>query len=423
MKSTHSITKWMRHTVAVVGGLLIVASARAETELENFDNFFLWDSQYGSWGLGLIPPLDTNNWTISRAGFGGGYATFKDSNFVSIVKDASGDDLVELLVTIASTNIPPDDVTAGHLVLLEDGDGTLWRWQWYGLKAGSHVLTGDLTTPDVVSNVGTNAGLDLANLTGFHVQVDPGGDPDVYTTTLENLRTLQSPPPACDALVSDFDNVGLLGGYGSWSTLPPPTPGDWTFSQTNFGGGFQNITPNIDASSETTVELSITVSDVPGPPVSTVVVLQDGDGTQETWTWGGLTNGSYVLTGSLANGTPVPAQPGTVPGFDASVVDWFHLQIAVDTNAPTYTVAFENLRFFGFDPTISAVAFDPATSQADLTWESRPDRSYSVWQQSEITGAFSLVASNIVSGGTSTSTSVISTSGDQGYFQISEECQ
>jgi hypothetical protein len=152
-------------------------------------------------------------------------------------------------------------------------------------------------------------------------------------------------------------------------------------------------------------------------------VLQDGDGTQERWSWFGLTNGSYVLTDALSAGTPVASQPGTIPGFDPSSVQWFHLQVDDGTNSIPYTVSFENLRFFGFNPEITDFSFDSATGLADLTWDSRVDRGYNVWQVSELTDAFTLVASNIVAVGESTSTTVASPSADQGYFLISEDCQ
>ena len=426
MKAPNHLVHWIqsarRFTLAALCAALLCAPVRAETLLSHFDNFFFFDDQYVGWNY-YPTPMETN-WTISASGFGGGVVGFyEDDNFTPKIVDASAEDWLEFVVTIESTNVPPVNVTAGPLVLLQDGDGTRWRWAWYGLGAGHHVLTADLDAGYVQEAAGTISGLQLSNLVLFHIQVDPGPNTNVYKITLEHLRAISAPPPRCDTPVSDFDNAGPTGGYASWEgNVPPPQPDNWTITATGFGGGFQDIGPNINALGEEVVELTVTITNANGL-VGPIVVFQDNDGTQQTWPWYGLENGRHVLTAPLSGGLPVEAQPGSVPGMDFSNLNWFHVQIDDGGSNVTYTVTFENLRLAGFDPTVTDFAYDTSSGEFHLVWNSRADRTYGVSYVSDITGMYIPLESGIPSGGTLTTNTVPVPAGDRAFLRVFEECQ
>jgi len=428
MKQIKHQSKRFTGGVALCSALFLLTSAKAETQLVDFDGGFFFDSDYASW-VGS-PVGGPSNWTITATDFGGAATLFyEEDDFTPRIVNASADDLVEFKLTLEGTNV------MGPQLLLEDADGTRLRYSWYGLSSGSHTLVNELAAGNIdggnLGATGSVAGLDLTNLVLYHVQLDDGAGANTYTLTLENLRTLPFPPPSCESLVSDFDNAGLSGGYAGWSGVDfSGQPDNWTVTATGFGGGWTGISPNIDATGDTTLELVLTVDNInddnPGliESIGSTVVLQDGDGTQNTWGFFGLTNGtSHVLTDLLSNGNPVAAQPGTVPGFDPSDISFFHLQVDDGASNWTYTVTFENLKITGFNPTISNFAYDSVASEVDLIWNSRPDRTYSVSYVSDLTGAFSVLESNILSGGVSTSSTVAVPAGDTGFLQVSEECE
>ena len=406
---------------ATLGATLLLQSAQAETLLTDFGNNFYFDAMYASWlpQEGLVGgPTD---WTIIATDFGGAAVGFyEDDGFTPKIVDASTDEFVEFTLTILATNV------MGPQLLLEDEDGTRLRYSWYGLPAGTHTLVNALSAGavDLGTATGSIAGLDLSKLVLFHVQMDDGAGANSYTLTLENLRTTPAPPPPCESLVSDFDNRSVAGGYASWAggSLPPPQPNNWTITSSGFGGGFQSITPQLDASGDPVLELQITITNTPGSVIP-IIVFQDADGTQNTWAFGDLVNGSYVLTQPMTAGNPVASQPGTIPGLDTSKLAWFHLQIDPGTNTFQYTAIWENLNITGFNPEIVDFSYTAAANDFGLIWNSRPGRSYDIGYVSDLTGDFSILSSNIMSGGLLTTNTVSLPEGDTGFVQISEQCQ
>jgi hypothetical protein len=126
----------------------------------------------------------------------------------------------------------------------------------------------------------------------------------------------------------------------------------------------------------------------------------------------------------MAAGEPAdPPRPGLFPGMDFSKLKYFHVQIDDGGSNHTYTVSFDNLRLYGFNPTIADFSFDPAASELDLVWNSRSNRTYSVAYVSDLNNSFSIVASNIVATGTSTTNTVTVPAGHRGFLKVVESCQ
>ncbi len=378
MKRINTQTKWMAGAIAALCALVTATSVKAETLLSDFGNNFFFDDMYASWApqAGLIG--GPTNWAITATDFGGAVVGFyEDDGFTPKIVDASADEIVEFEVTIVSTNV------MGPQLLLEDQDGTRLRYSWYGLPTGTHKLVNALAAGavDLGTATGSVAGLDLTKLVLFHVQMDDGGGANTYTFTLENLRTLPAPPPPCHSLVSDFNNAGVNPYAGSsWEGNVTLQPTGMTVTATGFGGGWQSITP---------AQLVAYWRDVHG---ALSVVRRD-------------------------------PMPGLFPGMDFSKLKYFHVQIDDGGSNHTYTVSFDNLRLYGFNPTIADFSFDPAASEFDLVWNSRSNRTYSVAYVSDLNNSFSIVASNIVATGTSTTNTVTVPAGHRGFLKVVESCQ
>ncbi len=83
---------------------------------------------------------------------------------------------------------------------------------------------------------------------------------------------------------------------------------------------------------------------------------------------------------------------------------------------------FENLRLIpASGPVIGVKQFDPATREMTLTWNSRPDRLYTVFHSQELAAPFNPLLSDIESGGSETSATVVLPEGDAGFVQIQEQ--
>jgi hypothetical protein len=208
-----------------VGALAIAGAASASTLLADFNNHTVPapGDIYGSWSSGTLTSGATSYNVQASNGFGGQWNDM-DPNV-----DITGETHFELEVTV---NVADEVTGLGIVFSMVDEDGTEWLYvintvdnSWFGLLPGStYKLTVPVGGATSLVNPGTAGGLDFSNLTGFHLQVDTGGDLDPYDISFENFRAFV---PGAD-LEGDLDGDGFVGiadlnlVLGDWNKNVPP---------------------------------------------------------------------------------------------------------------------------------------------------------------------------------------------------------
>lgn len=180
----------------------------------NFNNVGVFTPGYAGWGSASFTP-GPDSLRVVANGFGGAVGQ------VFGTLDAEGSTHVELDVTLNSTDSP-----VNIIALLQDADGTQNVWRWYGIDAdngiggsNNHILSfrsetvttaGSIDPPVLIDNANSwqavptdatpgdltdNGVLDLANLTFFHIQVEPQGmaPNDGYDVSFNNFRMVNAP--------------------------------------------------------------------------------------------------------------------------------------------------------------------------------------------------------------------------------------
>lgn len=105
-----------------------------------------------------------------------------------------------------------------------------------------------------------------------------------------------------------------------------------------------------------------------------------------------------------------------------SKLAFFHLQDDPGAYSGQYTIVFNLLRLTGAPAlAISAQSYDPSTQQFTLTWNSKPSKAYSILYSSDLATPFSLLAADIASSGSSTTTTVSLTSGLGAFLRVQEQ--
>src|SRR5262245_30258194 len=93
-----------------------------------------------------------------------------------------------------------------------------------------------------------------------------------------------------DTVITTFDNFFSMSGLFAWSDASVvSTETNYSITDIGYGSGYKDINPNIDASGETNVQVTVTLS---GPPAANghlgpIVSLVDGDGTFYSYAWYG----------------------------------------------------------------------------------------------------------------------------------------
>jgi hypothetical protein len=228
-----------------------------------------------------------------------------------------------------------------------------------------------------------------------------------------------------ETTIASFDNFNLDGLFGNWGTATIVS-GETNYSITSsgYGSGFKAINPNIDATGETNIELTVTLNapaGVIGPVSGPIVSLVDADGTLHNYAWYGQTKGTRVLTLNL-NAPTFVSNAGTTPGLDLSRLAFFHLQDDPGAYSGQYTITFEHLRLTGAPrPNITVHSFNPDTQQFTLTWSSLPGKTYTIMHTPDLNAPFSPLMTDIPSGGTSTSATVTVPAGTTGFLRIQQQ--
>jgi hypothetical protein len=226
-------------------------------------------------------------------------------------------------------------------------------------------------------------------------------------------------------LLSAFQNFNLDGLFSSWASAPvDSTPTNYSLTASGFGSGYKTLTPIIDASGETNVELIVTLSGsgTPTTPISgPIVSLIDSDGTFYNYAWYGQTAGTHILRASLASPTFVSAA-GSVPGLDLSKLAFFHLQDDPGTYTGQYTITFEGLRLTGLPPpSILSKSYDSSSQQFTLSWSSRPGATYTIAFTPDLSTEFSPLMTDVPSAGTSTTATLTVPGGQSGFLRLMQQ--
>ncbi len=131
---------------------------------------------------------------------------------------------------------------------------------------------------------------------------------------------------ATGVLLSDFSSFNLTGTYAQWDSGTFTSGAeDFRVQANDFGGGWKNLAPALDASGETELRVKLDVN--PGNVANMFnIVLIDGDGTERVYRFDSLSVGDdQMLTIDLANFLQDNAVGG-VPGLDLSSLTAFHTQ-------------------------------------------------------------------------------------------------
>jgi hypothetical protein len=149
-----------------------------------------------------------------------------------------------------------------------------------------------------------------------------------------------------DKTVSAFSYFRLDALYAGWSPAAIVSSAtNYQITASGYGSGYKAISPSLNASGATGVELTVTISGPPGVIAGPIVSLVDGDGTFVDFAWYGQTAGTHVLKADLSAG--VVKNTGKIPGLDLSDVDFFHLQNDPGGYSGQYTITFDQLRLTG----------------------------------------------------------------------------
>lgn len=232
-------------------------------------------------------------------------------------------------------------------------------------------------------------------------------------------------PVMADTTIAVFDENFYMDGLFAWSdAVVVADSTGYSITDTGYGSGYKDINPNIDATGETIIEVTVTISASgvgPDDPASgPIVSLVDGDGTFWNYAWYGQTIGTHVLTALLSSPTFTSGN-GTVPGLDLSTLDFFHLQDDPGAYHGQYTIVFQKFRLIGPPLTITPESYNPATHEFTLTWTSLPGKSYTILHTSDLTNAFSPLITDVASGGASTTNTVTIPEGGAGFLRILQQ--
>ena len=227
-----------------------------------------------------------------------------------------------------------------------------------------------------------------------------------------------------ETLITDFHDFNLDRLFAWADATIDSGSTNYVVTYTGFGSGYKGLDPAIDASGETTVELTVTISAsgvAPNAPASgPIVALVDGDGTMATYAWYGQTLGHHVLTAAISSGTGLSS--GGTSGLDLSTLSGFHLEDDPGSYKGEYTISFEKLRLTGAPlPKILSKSFDVDSQQFSVTWKSVANRHYTILYTSDLAAGFAPLVIDIPSGGNSTTTSVALPDGGAGFVRILQQ--
>lgn len=185
--------------------------------VEDFSGFALTGT-YVQFDNGTFTDNGTD-WTVVANDFGGGFFN------LPAPLNATGRTALEL-----ELDVNPGNVAQMFNIVLIDGDGTERVYRFLDLVVGND-QTLEIDLDDFLQDnaVGTVPGLDLSNITTFHIQgTFANGDPgQLLDLTLDNLALIEGVPD----LYGDINNDDFIGivdlnvVLGEWNLGTPPSGG------------------------------------------------------------------------------------------------------------------------------------------------------------------------------------------------------
>lgn len=151
--------------------LLSIVSLSGQTTISDFSNFSP-GSTYGSWAPDGVAEMQSgaNEYQVVSTNFGGAYKYLGSSE---IAPDLSDDNQLSLSVAVNSQDNGNRGI--GFLVLLEDRDGTVYKYSRFGVQDGPQTLIWNLHNPSSIGKEGAVPGFDFSDIQSINLQVDPGG--------------------------------------------------------------------------------------------------------------------------------------------------------------------------------------------------------------------------------------------------------
>lgn len=185
--------------------------------LSDFSNFALSGS-YEAWGGGTFTSNPTD-FRIQANSFGGGWFD------LPAPLDASGETALEIQLDVGAANVADQ---LGIVVI--DGDGTENLYRVDLVPGDDQTISLDLVFPFAENAAGTVPGLDLSNITVFHLQgtFADGNPGNLIDITLDNLALV---PGGAVLIDGDLNLDGFVGiddlnvVLSTWNNGTPPAGG------------------------------------------------------------------------------------------------------------------------------------------------------------------------------------------------------
>jgi hypothetical protein len=236
-------------------------------------------------------------------------------------------------------------------------------------------------------------------------------------------------PALADTTISSFDSYNSDALYDAWNAptaVVSSEESSYVITAKGYGANYKFIgfpvikpTPG-DDKIQLTVTLSAASNTADGK-LGPIVDLIDGDGTRYSYRWYGQTLGHHVLTIPVESPFSV-VTAGSKEGLDLSTLTHSHIQLDPSSyTSGTYTIAWEDLSLVGAVIQITSPSYDPDTHAFTLTWNSTPDKTYSILHASTITGAPTPLVTGIPSDGSTTTTTVTLPDGNAGFLRVQTE--
>lgn len=211
MKSHHLTTT----LTSLFSSAVLAAVSQAQVTLSDFSNFSL-SGRYAQWNSGTFTPGATA-FTVVANDSGGG--------FRNVAVNASGTNTLSIRLNVNAGN-----VANKFNVILVDGDGTERVYRFDNIAIGNN----QTFTKNIASFLQDNApgsvpGLNLANLTAFHLQgaFSNGNPGQVMNMTFDHLA-LEVAPFVPDTIINGGFETANGAGWGTTQGTPsyPATGGN-----------------------------------------------------------------------------------------------------------------------------------------------------------------------------------------------------
>lgn len=189
----------------LIASAMFAANSQGEVTLSDFTNPFALSGTYVQWDAGTFTSGATA-FRVQANDFGGGFKSLAPAI------NAAGEDTISIKLDVNSGN-----VANKFNIVLVDGDGTERAFRFDGLTIGNNQTLTKSVSNFLQDNAGGSVpGLNLANLTAFHIQgTFTNGNPGQAMDLTFDKLSLVVAPFVPDTIVNG--NFEIPGGTG-WGT-------------------------------------------------------------------------------------------------------------------------------------------------------------------------------------------------------------